>query len=161
MITSRKIAQLISLLSVSFFLILTNLPVKAQMTTTTIQSLSFGAFCLAGTGGTIAISPTGIRTVTGDMIAITQNSAPYMPAIIEVATPIGTRLVIINSTAQLHGSNGGTMTLRMTGSDPVSPLTTITSKTNIGIGGTLTVGSMLTNPSGKYSGSFYITFMIE
>lgn len=158
MIAARKIVQLIS---VSFFLMLANFQVKAQITTTTIQSLSFGTFCLIGMGGNVAISPAGVRTITGDMIAINQNSTPYMQAIIEVTAPIGTRLAIVNSATQLHGSNGGTMTLRTIGSNPVSPLITATPRTNIGIGGTLTTGSPLTNPSGKYSGLFYITFMIE
>jgi hypothetical protein len=157
----QKIKKLLWSASVGLFLLLNNLSATAQITSTTIQPLSFGTFCPGFSGGTITVSPAGLRTTTGDVIVINQNSAIYMPAIIEVEAPIGSRITIVDFNAQLRGSNGGAMTLHISGSDPGSPFTTAASRTNVSIGGTLTIGGITTNPSGKYNGSFVINFILE
>ncbi|WP_175470631.1 DUF4402 domain-containing protein [Pedobacter hartonius] len=161
MTATQIITRIIPLLSAGFFLMLTVSPAKAQFTTTVIQQLNFGTFCPVGASGSITISPAGVRTVAGDIITINQNSALYMQAIVEVEAPIGSRLTIVNSNTQLRGSNGGAMTLHINSTDPVSSVITTTSKTNISIGGTLMISNMTANPSGKYSGSFDVTFIIE
>jgi hypothetical protein len=161
MTAHQKITQDISLIVVIFFLMLINVPAKAQISTTVIQQLSFGTFCPVSAGGSINISPAGARSVTGDIITLNQNSAHYMQAVIEVEAPIGSRLAIVDANTQLKGSSGGAMTLHINGTYPVSPFTTTTLKTTINVGGTLTISNLTANPSGKYSGPFYITFIME
>jgi hypothetical protein len=154
----RSLIQLKTLLIIYFCLLSGGLSAVAQITSTTTQQLSFGSFYPGNGGGTICISPEGTRTVTGDVIAMQQYNVNDRPAIIEVQAPVGSRITILNTNTQLKGSNGGNMVLHIS-----SPGTLITdaNKTDVNIGGTLTVGSAMANPPGKYSGSFYITFMIE
>jgi len=129
-----------------------------------IQNLSFGAFTIGSSGGTIIIATTGARSVTGDIIALNLGVI-YCQAFFEVEAPEGTILSILNGPdATLTGSNGGTLSLGIGVSDPVSPFIVSTpspTRTSISIGGTLTVGNLLANPPGSYTGNFYITFNQE
>jgi hypothetical protein len=161
MTAHQKITPWILLIAVSSFLMLISLPAQAQISTTVIQQLSFGTFCPVGAGGSINISPAGARTVTGDIITLNQTTSHYMQAVIEVEAPIGSRLAIVDANTQLKGTNGGAMTLHINGTYPVSPFTTTTLKTTINVGGTLTISNITANPSGKYSGPFYLTFIME
>ncbi|HTE29596.1 MAG TPA: DUF4402 domain-containing protein, partial [Chryseolinea sp.] len=64
----------------------------------------------------------------------------------------------------LTGSNGGSMMLGIGSSDPASPFSIVNpspGRTSINIGGTLTVGNLVANPPGIYTGNFYITFNQE
>lgn len=151
------------ILTVFLYLLLlsSHLPAKAQIAASAIQQLSFGTFCQGIGGGAINVSPEGTRTATGDIIMLNQGGVLYMPAIIEVTAPAGSRITIVETNAQLMGSNGGSMTLHINGADPVSPFSTTLPSTDISIGGSLTVGSQAANPPGKYSGLFYVTFMSE
>jgi Domain of unknown function (DUF4402) len=130
----------------------------------TIQNLSFGAFSHGNTGGTVIISNSGIRSVTGDVIPLNLGF-PYFQAIFELDAPEGTIISILNGAdATLTGSNGGSITLRIGNSDPASPfITTVPQpvRTQVSIGGTLTIGSPVANPPGTYTGTFYITFNQE
>ena len=125
-----------------------------------VQNLNFGTIYQSGAGGTVTVSNTGARSVTGSVVAITQGSAVY-PAIFEVEAPSGTIITIQNGAdAPLSGSNGGSMTLRLGTSYPASPFTSAVApptRTQVSIGGTLTVGSTTTSKAGAYSGAFYIT----
>lgn len=128
------------------------------------QGLNFGAFFQGVTGGSVIIYPDGSRSVTGD---ITQANLgiPFSAAIFEIEANPGTLISILNGPdVTLSGSNGGSMTLHIGSSDIGSPFITRAmspSRTQIKIGGTLTVGNSLANPSGNYSGTFSITFMQE
>ena len=128
------------------------------------QSLNFGAFYPANSGGTITVSATGMRSTTGDVIQINQGIT-YTPALFEIRALPGT---IVNlqsgSTTVLTGSNGGTMTLTINESDPASPfITTVPppGTTQVRVGGTLTVGNISVNKAGSYSGTFAVTFNQE
>ncbi len=62
----------------------------------------------------------------------------------------------------LTGSNGGTITLQIgAASTGASFVTTAIppSRTQVRIGGTLTVGTPASNPSGNYTGTFSVTFI--
>ncbi len=125
------------------------------------QGLIFGAFYQGNSGGTVTIFPDGSRSVTGDVI---QANLGYLfsPAIYEVTANLGTIITIMNGPdINLTGTNGGFMKLHVGTSNPVSPFISkaASGPTEIRIGGTLTVGSPLANPSGSYSGNFSITFM--
>ncbi|MET0635646.1 MAG: DUF4402 domain-containing protein [Chitinophagaceae bacterium] len=130
----------------------------------TIQNLSFGAFTPGSSGGTVIISNAGNRSVTGDVIPLNLGHT-YFHTIFEVDAPEGSIISIINgSDINLAGSNGGSLSLKIGNSDPPSPFFITVpqpSRTQINIGGTLTVGSQAVNPPGTYTGTFYITFNQE
>lgn len=130
----------------------------------TVQHLNFGDIILGPTGGTVTIYPDGTRTKTGDIVLGNFGSS-YSAALIEVEANRGTLITILNGPdATLTGSNGGTMSMHIGGSNPVSPFV-ITNNypthTFVYIGGTLTVGNSSANPEGAYSGSFMVTFIQE
>lgn len=129
-----------------------------------LQGLMFGAFFQGISGGTVIIYPNGSRTVTGDVIQANLGFA-FSPAIFEVVANSGTLISILNgSDVLLTGSTGGSMTLHIGTASTGTPfITTVTppARTQVRIGGMLTVGSPLANPAGIYNGTFSITFIQE
>lgn len=128
------------------------------------QGLRFGAFTLGTTGGTVAVAASGVRTSTGDVVLL-QLGYTFAPAIFEVDANPGTLIQIVNGPpAVLTGSNGGTLLLTIGSSSTGTPFiatATPPARTLVRIGGTLTVGNLLTNPAGQYSGMFNVTFIQE
>ncbi|SDO48122.1 protein of unknown function [Pedobacter steynii] len=126
------------------------------------QGLQFGAFYQGAMGGTVIIYPNGTRSTTGSVIQ-TNQGVSFSPAIFEVDAEPGTLVTIVNGPdVTLNGSNGGTISLHIGTADPASPfIATQTSpgRTQIRIGGTLTLTSPLANPPGNYSGTFSVTFI--
>ncbi len=90
---------------------------------------------------------------------------PFSPAIFEIDANPGTLISIMNGPdVTLTGSNGGFLSLHIGTSSTGTPfIATATSpaRTIVRIGGTLTVGPPLANPSGNYSGVFQVTFIQE
>lgn len=129
-----------------------------------IQDMHFGAFSHGISGGSILISPAGMRSSSGSIMEL-DFGIDYYEAIFETAAPLGAIISISNGPdATLTGSNGGSMLLTLGDSYPAAPFTnTIASpaRTAIHIGGALTVGNSAANPPGVYSGSFYVTFNLE
>jgi hypothetical protein len=136
----------------------------ARISVYTIQNLRFGAFTQGAIGGTVELSPAGIRNVTGDVIQLNMG-IPFSEAIFEVEGIVGTAISIVNGpNATLTGSNGGTMSMTIGSSLPASPFMIAVQppgRTEIRVGGTLTVGSPVSNPPGTYTGTLYITFIQE
>lgn len=134
------------------------------ITVYTVQNMSFGAFSQGISGGTMVLSNTGTRSTTGTVLALNLG-VTYCQSIFEIDAPVGTIISILNGpAATLTGSNGGSMTLNIGTSSPASPFSTSVSspgRTQINIGGTLTVGNSTATPSGSYTGTFYITFNQE
>lgn len=130
----------------------------------TVQNLSFGAFTVGSSGGTVDISTEGIRSVTGDIVGLNLGTN-YYQAIFDLDTPQGSIISILNGpNTLLTGSNGGSMTMELSASNPASPLITTVmqpARTAIHIGGKLFVGNAAANPPGVYTGTFYITFNQE
>ncbi|MBK6965412.1 MAG: DUF4402 domain-containing protein [Bacteroidales bacterium] len=130
----------------------------------TYQHLSFGAFINGNNGGTVSVDPGGNRSVTGDIIPVFQGNQ-YHPAIFEVEANAGTIIHIVNGPEViLTGSNGGSLLLNLGASLPDSPFINSTRppfRTQIMIGGTITVGNTLANPPGDYTGNFFVTFVQE
>lgn len=150
-----------------FLFLVSSYTVRAQSVPSTIsvyttQNLSFGAFIVGRSGGTVTVTPSGNRNATGGLILM-NSGAFHFPATIEIAAPLGTIISILNGPAiQLSGSNGGNATLRLGTSDKGSSFVTsvpASQRTSVNIGGTLTVGSEQRNPAGSYSGTFSITFI--
>jgi len=129
-----------------------------------VQNMSFGAFSIGSTGGTVNISPTGTRSATGDVVLLNLGTM-FFQSIFDIDAPQGSIISILNgANATLTGSNGGTMSMQIGNSDPNSPfIVTVLqpTRTQVSIGGTLTVGSPSANPRGNYTGTFYITFNQE
>jgi hypothetical protein len=130
----------------------------------TMQNMSFGAFSHGSSGGTVTISNTGTRISTGDVILLNLG-VQYFHSIFEIDASQGSIISIMNGpNAVLTGSNGGSISLEIGGSSPASPFVTVLpqpARTQVNIGGKLTIGSPLSNPPGTYSGTFYITFNQE
>lgn len=128
------------------------------------QGLIFGAFFQGVTGGTVILYPDGSRSVTGSIVQANLGY-PFSPAIFEVDANPGTLISIMNGPdVTLTGSNGGFLTLHIGTASTGTPfIATATSpaRTIVRIGGTLTVGPPLANPSGNYSGVFQVTFIQE
>jgi hypothetical protein len=131
---------------------------------TSVQNLCFGAFSQGSIGGTVIISASGSRSVTGSVVPLNLG-VNYSPAIFEIEAPEGTIVSIMKGgNVTLTGSNGGSMMLQIGNSDPPSPFAISVpppGKTRINFGGTLTIGSLTQNPPGSYSGTFSITFNNE
>ena len=155
------------LLILLLLFILINVPVKAQIlpsiTVNTIQQLKFGAFTTLSNGGTVIVSATGSRSVTGNIIALNMG-APVQQAIIEVQAVAGTIISIVpGADAVLTGSNGGTITLHIGSTQPASPfvITQSSVRVPVNIGGTLTVNNLVLNKAGNYSGTFNMIFISQ
>jgi len=131
------------------------------------QGLIFGAFFQGLTGGTVAIFPDGLRSVSGDLVQANLG-IPFSPAIFEVDANPGTVIAIMNGPdVTLAGSNGGTLSLHI-GSASIGSQDNVTqfvstaippAQTQVRIGGTLTVGDKFHNPAGQYSGTFSVIFI--
>lgn len=126
--------------------------------------LRFGAFFQSTSGGTVSVSTSGLRTFTGAVVGAGLGVA-YGAAEFDVDAEPGTVINILNGPdATLYGSSGGTMTLHLGSCYPTAPFITSAvspAQTPVMVGGTLTVGSPVANPSGTYSGSFVVTFIQE
>jgi hypothetical protein len=126
--------------------------------------MSFGAFAPGSGGGTVILSPTGIRSATGTVLPLNLGYS-YFQAIFEIEGPPGTIISISNGPdAILTGSNGGTMSLQLGSSYPLAPFSNNIAppgRTQINIGGTLTVANTSTTFNGSYTGTFYVTFNQE
>lgn len=128
------------------------------------QGLIFGAFFHGPAGGSVIIYPDGSRSVTGDIVQANLG-IPFSPAIFEVDADAGTPVAILNGPdVTLTGSNGGSISLHVgDASTGASFITTVVppDRTQVRIGGTLTIGNRLANPAGTYSGTFSVTFIHE
>lgn len=138
---------------------------KAQISAVSmVQDLSFGAFSTGTGGGTITISASGSRSATGTVIPLNMG-IQYFHAIFEVEAIAGTIIPFPDiAPVTLTGSNGGTMILKIDTSSPVMPFATSIpppGRTQIAIGGTLSIGDVNSNPPGNYQGQLIISFHNE
>lgn len=139
-------------------------PPRPIAVTVTAQTLSFGAFAHGAVGGTVTISSGGIRSSTGDVVLLGLGYA-FSTTLYEIVGNPGTLVSILNGPdVSLPGSNGGSITLAIGASDPISPfvITAAYPTPNyLNIGGTITIGNTIANPPGSYSGTYDITFIQE
>jgi len=138
-------------------------PAASQITIFPVQDFNFGAFYQGNSGGTVNISAAGLRSATGSIILL--NTGPAVAqAIFDIEAPPGSNISINTSDAILTGSNGGILTLRIMGTNPGSPFSTIIQPpglTRLHLSGSLIIGHQLTSPSGAYQGTFSVTFNRE
>lgn len=130
----------------------------------TAQGLAFGAFYTGAAGGTVTMTPAGIRSATGNVVLLGLGFL-YTAARFEVHALPGTVISILNGPdAILNGVPSGTMSLHIGASNPASPFVrTLPWPANqwLYIGGILTVGNPAANPPGSYTGTFDITLVQE
>lgn len=129
------------------------------------QPIAFGAFTPGVSGGTVTVSPDGgTRTSTGTVILLNMGLI-YTPAMFYVRANPGTVISLLSGPpATLNGSNGGTLLLQVDDTYPASPFVTSVpyqQQTIVLLGGTLTVGTIGSNPPGNYSGTVDVTFVQE
>ena len=148
-------------------------PVKAQelpprpviITANPAQPLAFGAFTPGASGGTITVSPDGSsRYASGTVIPLNLGII-YTPAMFYIRANPGTLISLLTGPPSiLSGSNGGSLTLQLDNTYPASPFVTMVpyqQQTTVLLGGTLTVGTIGSNPPGNYSGTINVTFVQE
>lgn len=127
---------------------------------TVTQNLGFGVFYHGALGGSVSITPDGVRSATGDVVLLI--SGLYFAAIYRITGPPGTVVSLLNGPdVLLPGSGGGTLSLHIGNSIPASPFVLTPGPFLVNVGGTLTVGNSAANPPGSYSGTFNITFVQE
>lgn len=125
---------------------------------TNTQDLNFGIFCQSDDiGGTITVSNTGTRSSTGNVTLIGQTFS-YAAFTITTDSTNQFSLQIDKPAISLSGSNGGSMLLQIGTSNPEFPSLVLGSPAIVYIGGTLTLGTRLENPSGSYSGNYLLYF---
>lgn len=129
------------------------------------QPLAFGAFIPGVSGGTVTVAPDGsTRIATGTVILLSLGYI-YTPAMFYVRANPGTVIsLLIGPPSVLPGSNGGTLSLQLDDTYPASPFVTqvpFQQQTTVLLGGTLTVGTIASNPPGSYSGTIDVTFVQE
>jgi len=129
-----------------------------------VQNMSFGAFSPGLSGGTVTVTPDGVRYSTGTVILVGQGYL-YYPAIFNIEGNPGTIVHLLNGPdTELSGSNGGSLTLHLgevIPGDPIIITAAPPDQMEIRIGGTLTVGNMLANPPGDYNGFFTVMIIQE
>jgi hypothetical protein len=134
-------------------------PRPISVRVSTAQHLSFGPIIPIGALGTVSVTYNGFRTATGNVI-LPYISAIISPALFIVDAEPGTLITIVNGPdVQLNGSNSGFLTLHLGEPSTGSPFIATGTSTDVFIGGTLSIGSLLANPAGAYIGSFQVTFI--
>ena len=128
---------------------------SSAQSVSTLSNLSFGSF-VAGSGGTLAIGPTGVRSATGSVVAVGQAST-YGAASFRVS---GTANASYTITLPANGTvvlSDGTHTMALNNfvSSPPNGLLSGGGSQLIQVGATLTVGSG--QPAGNYTGTFNVT----
>jgi len=172
-----------SILLVSALLLLLNSQVKGQdnapplpqrtATATVTQNLSFGDISVesSSTGGKVTVDYSGSRTSIGNLYLLNLGN-PVEQAILEFHLCPGRSVkVLFNPLVPLtYGSSQMSLLI-----DKLRIGTTLISTSGqsffsnkgcndthyIEVGGTLTVGNLLSNPPGEYLGSFSITLAQE
>lgn len=161
------------LLSVFVFFILSWSQVQAQQKPPRpigvylIQNLSFGALAIGTSTSTVTIDPYGLRTYTGNLFLFSSSFWPYNQAIFEIEGNPGTVVHFLPQSGDitLYGSPSGTLKVNLGAYIPIDPIILNTSppaRTQVKIGGTLTVsGNPSNNPPGIYTGTYTVMIIQE
>ncbi len=128
----------------------------------THMNMNFGTFIAGLGGGTVTISPQGIREKQGDIYLVNSGNFPSAAIYRVEAMPGNIINMLIPSTITLNGDSGGQISLQITNSDPEAPyINRITPPyyMEVKLGGRLTIP--VNTPAGNYNGSYTITFIQE
>jgi hypothetical protein len=160
----RKFIKLIVISGLLVFILSNNVAAQEDpprpINVTVTQNLAFGTFYHGAVGGSVSVSPAGVRSSGGDVILL--MTGLYYSAIYRITGPPGTVVSLLNGPdVLLPGSGGGSLSLHIGNSNPASPFVLTPGPFFVNVGGTLTVGNSVANPPGSYSGTFNITFVQE
>lgn len=128
-----------------------------QVNLSNTQGLDFGKF-VAGTGGTVVITPAGLRSRTGGVILLTSPTASQATFSVSKSSNGTTNKSIVislpanGSTVLTSGSNS--MAVNAFVSSPASLTSLTTTPTTLSVGATLSVAA--NQAAGSYSGSFQV-----
>lgn len=140
-------------------LLLLALPVQTANkvgTLTPTRDLALGRFVAAG-GGTVVVSPAGVRSKTGAVVLLsggTVSSAAFTLSESGNGKSLAWTSIGLPASATLTSSGGATMTLTNFTSTPAATFVGST-LTQLTVGATLNVGP--NQATGNYSGSFAVT----
>lgn len=130
-------------------------PAAAQSVSNT-ASLSFGAF-LAGSGGTVVVSPAGFRSRTGGVLLIGQGAAAAASQFV-VSGSAGAAYTLTlpaNNLVMLADGNSHTMAVNAFVANPSGGTLPAGGTQIVYVGASLSVGSG--QPAGDYTGSYSVT----
>ncbi len=134
---------------------------QAKQTFSSTRSLVFGRF-VARTGGTVTVSPAGVRTSSGAVLLVssTPGSAGFSWSDNSPANAGKTCLITLptNGTVTLT-SGANTMAVNQFTSTPSGTSLMTGGALQISVGATLSVGA--NQPPGNYSGSFSVTITYQ
>ncbi len=123
------------------------------------KALNFGRFT-TGSGGSVIITPDGLRTVRGTVMPAGEV---YSPGRYLITGASGTWFTISlpgEETVLVHQQSGNTMQVNGWISDPPSDdaANLADGSRVVSIGATLNIGNIEKNPAGLYAGSFVLIF---
>lgn len=129
-----------------------------QIVLSNTRSLDFGRF-VAGSGGTITISPTGVRSRTGGVVLLNSPSAGQASFNVGKSSNGGNNKAVIIS-APANGSirlssGANSMAVNTFVNNPGSIASVPNGGAALGVGATLTVAP--NQPAGSYTGTFPLT----
>jgi hypothetical protein len=136
-------------------------PCNAKQTFTSTQSLVFGRF-VAGSGGTITVSPFGLRSSSGGVTLLnstvsaasftnTDNAQKYASATVAITLPADGSVVL--------SSGANQMSLNKFTSNPSGLGVMSGGSFQFTVGATLTVGA--NQPKGSYTGTIPVTIAYQ
>ncbi|MDT0648178.1 DUF4402 domain-containing protein [Zunongwangia sp. F260] len=138
-----------------------NPPIPITVEVNTAQFLNFGSFTVGSNGGTVTVDPNGNRTHAGDVYLLHMGENPS-PALFDVIANPGTIIQIsAPNNMALEGANGGTIYLNINSFSTGQTFITNANPPNVNpvyVGGTLNIPANTNLPSGKYTGTFTLTF---
>lgn len=136
-------------------------PGNAKQTFSASQALAFGRF-VAGTGGTITVSPSGARSSTGGvtLLASTASAASFTNTDTAPSRASSTVAITLPSDGSVTLASGANqMSLGSFTSNPSGTGIMAGGSMQIRVGATLTVGA--NQPRGNYSGSIPVTIQYQ
>jgi hypothetical protein len=124
------------------------------------EPLNFGRFTPGSSGGSVIISPDGLRSVRGTVMPA---GGVYSPGRFLVTGAPGASFTISlpdEETVLMHQQSGNTMQVNGWISDPPpgDAANLADGSRVVSIGATLNIGNMEENPVGMYAGTFVLTF---
>ena len=157
LITSYTYAQ-----QVENKILLEKKPIKVSIVQ--INPIQFGSFCDYGSGGTVNISNSSIRTSTGSIVLLYDNE-PVSSGIFEAKAPSNTMIQINYDTeCMLKGPKWSKLKL-VTGDLSTGKVFVTPSNAEngflISLGGYIEVKNNNSCLPGEYSGQFHITIIVE
>jgi hypothetical protein len=150
-------------LGFGLFLFLLSSHSEAALSISNLRGLAFGTFA-PGKGGTVTVTPGGVRTKSGGVTPLSIGSAATSAAFLvsdsQPANATRAYNISLPDEAQITSSNGKT-TIAVTDfySDPTYQGRLTDGSQLIGVGATLRVPPQL--PPGQYSGNFNVTVIYQ